>query len=405
MGHGIRMQLAGALVFAVVTHGPGAVAGNTAVARPPSCAPANELRFVCGAHHPEDIVRIAGTRWVVVSGFQPGGGISLLDTRSLTLVRWYTGGAPSVATGRLGSPDCPGPPDAAELDTQGLSLRQLGPGRSRLYAVNHGGRESIEIFDVTLRNGEPSPTWRGCVLMPPGNAANAVATYADGTIIATVLNRPGTTKADFMRGKATGGVYEWHPGAAGFHLLPGTELPGNNGLETSPDGRFFYVVAFGVHAIMMYSRQDKRRPLRQATAPGFMPDNIRWEDGRLVAAGMTYDEPACGGVRKIINGRADLMLCHRGYVVAAVDPQTLRFSVLAYAEPNPAFNGVTTGLVVGGRLWLSSYQADRVAYRPLPGSARARVRRAGDCSKPVAPRLRRSGACASAGSSPPTGPA
>ena len=373
--HGTRLWLAGALVFALVTHEPRAVAGDGIGAA--SCAPANELRFVCGAHHPEDIVRIGGTRWVVVSGFQPGGGISLLDTRSLTLERGYTGAAASVPSGRLGSTECPGPPDAAKLDTQGLSLRRLGTGRSRLYAVNHGGRESIEIFDVTEHNGMPFTTWRGCVLMPPGNAANAVATYADGTILATVLNRPGTTKADFMRGKPTGGVYEWHPGAAGFRLLPGIELPGNNGLETSPDGRFFYVVAFGVHAIVMYSRTDTRRPLRQATAPGFMPDNVRWEGDGLIAAGMTYDEPACGGIRRIVNGRADPMLCHRGYVVAAVGPKTLHFTVLASAGPNPAFNGVTTGLLMGGRLWLGSYQADRVAYRPLRGSTAAGIRRAG----------------------------
>ena len=371
------LRLAGAAAIVFAARGPGALAADAMGARAMSCLPVNELRFVCGAHHPEDIVRIARTRWVVVSGFTPGGGISLLDTRSLTLRRWYAGvTAASAPPGRLGSVGCPGPPDAAELDTQGLSLRQLGPGRSRLYVVNHGGRESIEIFDVTLRKGMPSSAWRGCVLMPPGNAANAVATYADGTILATVLNRPGTTKADFMRGKPTGAVYEWHPGAVGFHLLPGTELPGNNGLETSPDGRFFYVVAFGVHAIVMYARADTRRPLRQATAPGFMPDNVRWEDGRLVAAGMTYDEPACGGIREIVNGRADPMLCHRGYVVAAVDPQILRFTVLAYAAPNPAFNGVTTGLVVGRRLWLASYQADRVAYRPLPGPA-AGIRRGG----------------------------
>lgn len=372
------LRLAGAAAIVFAARGPSALAGDGIGARAMQCSPVNELRFVCGAHHPEDIVRIGQTRWVVVSGFESGGGISLLDTRLRVLRRWYTGQMAAVPSGRLGSAGCPGPPDAAELNTQGLNLRQLGPGSSRLYAVNHGGRESIEIFDVALRNGVPSPTWRGCVLMPPGNAANAVATYADGTILATVLNRPGTSKADFMRGRPTGAVYEWHPGAAGFHLLPGTELPGNNGIETSADGRYFYVVAFGVHAIVMYARADTRRPLRQATAPGFMPDNIRWEEGRLVAAGMTYDEPACGGVRKIVNGRADPMLCHRGYVVAALDPQTLRFTVLAYAEPNPAFNGVTTGLVVGGRLWLSSYQSDRVAYRPLPGSVAVGIRRAGD---------------------------
>jgi hypothetical protein len=367
------MWLAIVGTLALLAAAPAAVAGASDRLGSPSapCAPAKELRFVCGADHPEDLVRVPGTGWVIVSGFEPGGGLSLLDTRSLTLRRWYTGASGAGAAKRLGSEKCPGPPHAALLDTQGLSIRELGPGRSRLYAVNHGGRESIEIFDVSLRTGILLPTWRGCVLMPPGDAANAVASYANGSILATVLNRPGTTKADFVRGEPTGGVYEWHPGAAGFHLLSGTELPGNNGLETSPDGRFFYVVAFGTHRIVMYSRHDTRRPLREATSPGFMPDNIHWEGHRLVAAGMTYDEPACGGIRRIINGKADPMLCHRGYVVAAVDPRTLRFTVLAYAEPNPVVNGITTGLIVGSRLWLGSYQADRVAYRELPGAAPA----------------------------------
>jgi hypothetical protein len=365
------LAIVGALAMLGAARAPAAGASDRIGSPSVPCSPAKELRFVCGAHHPEDLVRVPGTGWVIVSGFEPGGGISLLDTRSLTLRRWYTSASAVGGGKRLGSENCPGPPDAAQLDTQGLSIRALGPGRSRLYAVNHGDRESIEIIDVILRAGMPLPMWRGCVLMPPGDAANAVASYADGTILATVLNRPGSTKADFVRGKPTGGVYEWHPGAGGFHLLPGTELPGNNGLETSPDGRFFYVVAFGTHQIVMYSRHDTRQPVREATSPGFMPDNIRWEGHRLIAAGMIYDEPACGGIRRIINGRADPMLCHRGYVVAAVDPRTLRFTVLAYAEPNPEFNGVTTGLIVGSRLWLGSYQADRLAYRDLPGAAPA----------------------------------
>ena len=324
------------------------------------------LRFVCGAHHPEDMARVPGTRWVIVSGFAPGGGLQLLDTRALTLRRWRPGAdAPEGAVKPLGAADCRDAPKITGLDTQGLSLRRLGAGRYRLYAVNHGGRESIEIFDVTVRAGVPTGRWRGCVLMPPGEAANAVSSFPDGTIIATVLNRPGTTKADFVRGKATGGVYAWRPGTAGFRLLPGTGLPGNNGLAAAPDGRTFYVVAFGLHAVYRYSRADTRRPLRAATAPGFMPDNIHWWRGRLIAAGMTYDEPACGGIRGIVNGHADPMLCHRGYVVAAVDPRTLHFTVLARGRPNPVFNGATTGLVIGNRLWISSYQADRVAYRRL----------------------------------------
>lgn len=359
-----------AAALALGAPAPAAAAGSSAVGAEGAsgCGAVNELHFVCGAHHPEDMVRIPRTRWVIVSAFAPRGGLQALDTQARTLRPWHIASPGRREAGeRVGAADCPGPPDGRQLDTQGLSLRVLGPGRYRLYAVNHGGRESIEIFAVSMAGGAPAPRWRGCVLMPAGDAANAVSSYPDGTIIATVLNRPGTTKADFMRGKPTGGVFEWRPGTEGFRLLPGTELPGNNGLTAAPDGKRFYVVAFGLHAIYMYSASDTRRPIRAATAPGFMPDNVHWEGGRLIAAGMTYDEPACGGVRKIINGHADPMLCHRGYVVAALDPHTLHYTVLAHGGPNPAFNGATTGLIAGNRLWISSYQADRVAYRALSG--------------------------------------
>jgi hypothetical protein len=98
-----------------------------------------------------------------------------------------------------------------------------------------------------------------------------------------------------------------------------------------------------------------------------MPDNIHWDGERLIAAGMQYDEPACGGLRKIIDGKADPMLCHRGYTVARLDPKRLTWSIVDYSEPNPVFNGASTGLVLGDELWVGSYQSDRIAIRKLPG--------------------------------------
>lgn len=344
-----------------------AVGGVPSVsARARRCGPVHELHFVCGAEQPEDMARIPGTDWVVISEFRPNGGLKLLNAKALRVHRWRF--RDTVGPDALGAANCPGPPDPQELDTQGLSLRSVGSGHYRLYVVNHGGRESIEIFSIILRDGVPQGAWRGCVLMPPGDAANAVSSFRDGTIIATVLTLPGKTKADFVRGQRTGAVLQWRPKTLHFHILAGTELPGNNGLAAGPDGRRFYVVAFGLHAVYEYRRGDTRHPLRSAIAPGFMPDNIHWFGDRLIAAGMTYDEPACGGVRKVIHGKADPMRCHRGYVVATLSPRTMRFHVLAYGEPNPAFNGATTGLVIGTRLWISSYQSDRLAYRRLPGT-------------------------------------
>jgi hypothetical protein len=55
-------------------------------------------------------------------------------------------------------------------------------------------------------------------------------------------------------------------------------------------------------------------------------------------------------------------------IAAELDPQALHWKILAYGEPNPVFGGIATAVVVGKTLWLSWYQADRVAFRPLPGS-------------------------------------
>lgn len=330
---------------------------------PPSCAPAGELSFLCGAANPEDLARIPGTPWLIASGFAPGAGLKLVDTAGKRLSRWSPA-LPADRSWTVAFPHCPSPLDPALFNARGVSLRPRGEGRWTLYVVNHGGRESIEVFEIAVEAAGPSLSWMGCLPMPPGLVANSVAAFSDGTVLATVLNRPGTTIADFVEGRITGGVYQWAPGHDRFRLLPGTELPGNNGLETSPDDRRFYVVAFGWRAVLVYARDDTSRPLLRAEAPDFMPDNIHWDGARLITAGMRYDEPACGGRRGVIDGVADPMICHRGYVVATFDPETGVFHTLAYGPPNPAFNDVSAAVVVGEDLWLASFRSDRLAWRP-----------------------------------------
>lgn len=202
--------------------------------------------------------------------------------------------------------------------------------------------------------------------MPEGQVANSVASYADGTILTTVLTRPGTTIADFVQGRVTGGVWQWKPGEAGFKLLPGTELPGNNGLEVDPDQRRFYVVAFGLHSVLTFDRFRTSQPLARVEAKDLMPDNIHWSSGRLLLAGMRLDEPACGGRRKAIDGVADPMLCHRGSIVAEMDPAKQTIKTVAEFEPQPNFNGASAAAIANGRLWLGSFQASRIAVAALP---------------------------------------
>jgi hypothetical protein len=336
---------------------------------PIGCAPEQGHAFICGAERPEDLAPIPGSRWLIASGFSAGSGLKLVDTDALELRRWYTGEPAQRHPDAARFPACMGPPDASLLNVQGISLRGTGGRDYELYATNHGGREAIEVFGVAVPSGagEPALQWRGCVPMPEGMAANSVTTLADGTMLATVLLVPGKQMADYVERRVTGRVYEWRPGWSAFRHVRGADLPGNNGIEFSADGREFYVVAFGWHSILRFSHSNPARLLGKAQAPGFMPDNIHREGDHFITAGMSYDEPACGGRRRVIDGKADLMGCHRGYVVARFAPRTLAWSVVAYAEPNPSFNGVSTGVVVGNRLWLGSWQADRLAMRELPG--------------------------------------
>jgi hypothetical protein len=96
--------------------------------------------------------------------------------------------------------------------------------------------------NIILDGATSRLVWRGCRVMRAGQVGNAVATFADGTLLVTVLTRPGTTIGDFMLGKPTGAVWQWRVGDDRFREVRGTALPGNNGLEVDPDERHFYVV-------------------------------------------------------------------------------------------------------------------------------------------------------------------
>ena len=338
-----------------------------------NCVADSVLAYVCGAERPEDLLALADTQWLITSGFAKGAGLKLVDTRTRALTQWYTGSPGQQAYDRVAFPDCQVPPDATLFNARGLSLRFLKSGLYRLLVVNHGGREAVEAFDVSVAAGqEPSLRWRGCMPMPAGQVANSVAQFSDGTVLVTVLTRPGTTIGDLMLGQNTGAVWQRGPDDRAFALLAGTELPGNNGIEVDPDQRRFYVVAFGWHAVVVFDRKDTARPLARIEAPDFMPDNIHWTGGRLLLAGMRLDEPSCGGLRKVINGQADAMLCHRGWVVGELDRANRRIATFAYGQPQPHFNGLSAAGIVGQDLWLGSYQADRIAVlrarRDLPES-------------------------------------
>jgi sugar lactone lactonase YvrE len=177
-----------------------------------------------------------------------------------------------------------------------------------------------------------------------------------------VLITPDKTFEDAFAQRITGVVMQWRPGTAAFTALPGTELSANNGIETSPDDREFYVASTTTKRIVAFARTNTSKPLRVAQLKEFGPDNVRWtSDNRLITAGMIDDEPSCGGPPKDEKG----IRCPRGYVVATIDPKTMAVTEIARGPATPAFTGTAIAMVTGGELWLGSFNADRLAYRTL----------------------------------------
>jgi len=336
-----------------------------AQAPPQNCSPTAGLSFVCGLQNPEDVVVVPGTRWLLTSGMAPGAGLTIVDVTTRSARKLFAPGTAATRADRTRFANCPGSLDAKQAVLHGLALRAASGGRYTVYATNHGGRESVEVFDLSVGAGTtaPSATWIGCVLLPPKLSANSVSAFTDGTLVATVLILPGKTFEDAFAMRNTGIVLQWTPGAQTFVELKGTELVANNGIETSPDDREFYVASTTMRRIYAFSRaKPGGGPLRFAQLKDFGPDNVRWtSDNRLITAGLIDDEPACGGRPKNEEG----IRCPMGYAVATIDPKTMTATEIARGPRTPSFTGTAMAAIVGNELWLGSFFADRLAYRPL----------------------------------------
>jgi hypothetical protein len=328
----------------------------------PSCAPSNGQTFVCGPQNPEDLVLVPGTQSIISSGMAEGAGFYLVDARS---GQWsaLSFAAEHDATFTA----CTTPPSPQSLNTHGLNIRATGQGRARLHVVGHGAREAIEVFDVDATGAKPTLTWKGCVPMPEGLAANSVASFADGSLVATVLFMPGTTFADAVVARRnTGAVFEWSPGQAGFTLVQGTELPANNGIEVSVDGREIYVASSGLQTVVAFSHSNPARQLRTTRPLPFTPDNVHLgSDGRLYTAGMANDVPECGGPPGAQHDIAKLAACPRGTIAVAIDPATMRDTVVVQTPATQSFSNATMVLPVGREAWIGTFSGDRISRTPL----------------------------------------
>jgi hypothetical protein len=323
-----------------------------------ACAPEGKVSYVCGPANVEDLILAPGTDWILGSGgTSPSvktGRIYAIDARKKT---WTSASVDFSSPAQDPYKACPGAPDKAAFTPHGIALRTGANGRHTFYALNHGGREAIEVFDLTAKAGAtPSLKWIGCIPSPEGVSGNSIAPLRGGAMVMTNFMRVGDPQAfaKMAKGEKMVGLYVWTPGA-GWKPRPGTEMSGANGVVGGQGGRIF-ANAWAEQKLYRFGPGDQVKSVNV----GFQPDNLRWApDGKVLVGGQ-----AAANLNAMLNcGKPS---CPHGWTIVKVDPTTMAVTPVLHAEGTEAFSDATVGLQVGREVWVGTYRGDRVAWAPLP---------------------------------------
>jgi len=331
-----------------------------APAAPPlmACGPHGDIEVLCGTRQPEDLEITPDGKYLIATQFinagrgaTTGGGMALFDLKKKTFSKMAQTAAPDKG---WGDPACPGPIGDA-LVSHGSSLARRNNGVWALYVVNHGGRQSIEMFELKRAAGSWALVWHGCVV--GAHDYNDVAILPDGGYFGTYptgLMTPGNNAAQFGGG-VTGYVGHWTPGK-GESEVPNTRVAYPNGVVVSAGAHDMFLNVFAAREIRKYNLATGE--VTGSVKVDFLPDNLTWtKQGRLLVAGVKGARGDCPEG----SGRP----CIQGFGVAEIDPATMKArTIFDSAEHDPLIAGVSVAFAVGDSIYLGAFQGDRLVKIP-----------------------------------------
>jgi hypothetical protein len=320
------------------------------------CDASANQRPVCSFHNPEDLAALPGGQALVVSeygtldGTRPGALALLVLATDERRVVFRGGDAQGEAAPGWGDPACPGPPPP-EFSPHGIDLARRSDGKLALAAVQHGGRESVELFEVTGSEADWKVDWRGCWIAPDDAWLNEVILLADDSVMAShMMSR--TSDSGGFDDTARGWLLHWTP-SAGFEKVPGTEVRMANGFELSVDEETIYL-----NSTMGDGLRRIERSTGKMTGHADLGalDNSTWApDGALLVAQLQSTDPASFEACANLEKRA----CPIPFQIVAVDPDSMATSV-RFDSAGSSMGGGTVGLQVGSELFIGSFAGDRI---------------------------------------------
>lgn len=205
----------------------------------------------CRFQNPEDLAVVPGGGRLLVSqmgqmdGSQPG---NLALYRPGADIQTLFPGESVLDDRRWGAADCP-PPALAAFAPHGLDLVQRTDGEWMLLVVNHGGRESVEFFQLSNvsdegLDDEVALVWRGCAEGPDQAYFNDVVGRRDGGFFVSHMFPRDSQILPLLKGglfgMATGHVYQWDSERS-WQMVPGSEGPFPNGVELAADEQTLFI--------------------------------------------------------------------------------------------------------------------------------------------------------------------
>ena len=308
--------------------------------------------------NPEDILPVPDGRFAIVSRMadhaMTNGEIVAVDTRHYTMTRIFPNDE-SNHPAPAGSA-CPGAPAPGVFSPHGIALGGAGA-ETRLYVVNHGGRETIEVFAVDQDDGALHVTWTDCVPLPDGATANSVA-VAGNTLF--ISNNGKALDGDKVDPNATD-ILRWRADQGWTQVIPG-HFATPNGLIASPAGDRLYVALWTGREVIEL-RPDAEATVHRRVSVDFLPDNVHWDkDGALLVAGQITDPI---NVADCYYGKFDAdKACPITGAIARIDPETMTVICHRTFPPTETFGPATTAVPVGESLWLGQTRGHAVLVVP-----------------------------------------
>lgn len=332
-----------------------------------ACEPIGNARPLCGWQNPEDMAALPNGRFVIVSeyGGQNGetkGTLALLDLETETRQILYDGGS-TENPGPWGDSACLETPRRA-FSPHGIHLSQRADGQLQLLAVQHGGRESVEMFAVAESSESVTLTWRGCVSAPKESMLNDVVATPDGGFLVThMMPKSSNTAKMFVNymqsslfGADSGFVLSWHP-IEGFSRLLSSAGGVPNGIEIAADGETIFVNYSATGEVRRINRLSDEIEATNNTLPPL--DNATWApDGRLLVSGALDNALQMMGCTNLETGT-----CPGAFAILAIDPQTLNSEIIYEGGANTPGGAGTVGLQLDdGSLLIGTFAGDRIVH-------------------------------------------